>query len=172
MNESKKQLCAQLWECYESNLRRLCNIKLVGPEEDKEEIISEVFLIMCKKIELEGEIEYPQAWLYGTLDNLLKQKYTENNKVNITYLSEYEEIELPYDYDTLDEVCELEDLEDLKEVLKNELSEEEKQLLYYILSEDKSYREIAELMASNENSIKQRKYRLFRKIKKLVKRKK
>ncbi len=172
MNESQKQLCAELWERYEPQLRRMCNVRLIGPEEDKDEVLSETFFILCKKIDQDGEIEYPQAWLYGTLNNLLKQKYTENNKSKVTYVAEYREIGLPYEYDLLDEIFDQETLEELKAVLKEELTDEEKQLLYYIIYENKTYKEIALLTASNENSVKQRKYRLFGKIKKLAKKKK
>lgn len=172
MNESQKQLCAELWERYEPQLRKVCNIKLAGPEEDKDEILSEVFLILCKKIDQDGDIEYPQAWLYGTLNNLLKQKYTENKRSKVTYVAKYSDIDFPYEYDPLDEIFDRETLEELRDVLKKELTDEEKQLLYYIIYENKSYKEIALLTASNESSIKQRKYRLFNRIKKLATKKK
>lgn len=118
MNESQKQLCAELWERYEPQLRKVCNIKLAGPKEDKDEILSEVFLILCKKIDQEGEIEYPQAWLYGTLNNLLKQKYTENSKSKVTYVAKYSDIGLPYEYDPLDEIFDRETLEELRDILE------------------------------------------------------
>ncbi len=169
MNESQKQLCAELWERYEPQLRNLCNIKLQGYDEDKKEVLSETFLILCKKIDMDGELEYPQAWLYATLNNLVKQKYTEHNNSKVAYISEYSQIDLPYEYDLLDEMFDEETLKELKAILKKELTDDEKQLLYYIIYENKTYKEIAELTASNENSIKQRKYRLFNKIKKLAK---
>ncbi len=172
MNESQKQFCAELWECYEKQLRKVCNARLSGPEEDREEVLSELFLILCKKVDQDGGIEYPQAWLYGTLNNLLKQKYTQNNKSKVTYVAKYEDIGLPYEYDPLDEIFDREMLENLRDILKEELTDEEKQLLYYIIYENKTYKEIALLTASNENSVKQRKYRLFGKIKKLAKTKK
>lgn len=171
MNESQKQLCAELWELYEPQLRKVCNIKLVGEEEEKEEVLSETFLILCKKIDQDGDLEYPQAWLYATLNNLIKQKYTEKNKAKVTYVAEYAQIDLPYEYDMVDEIFDEETLEELKGILKQKLTADEKQLLYYIIHENKTYKEIAELTATNENSVKQRKYRLFNKIKKLAKKK-
>lgn len=172
MNESQRQLCAELWERYEPQLRKVCNVKLVGPDEDKEEVLSEAFLILCKKIDEDGDIEYPQAWLYATLNNLIKQKYTENTKSKVFYVAEYADIGLPYEYDPLDEVFDRETLEEIRDILKAELTDEEKQLLYYIIYENKPYKEIALFTASNENSIKQRKYRLWGKIKKLAAKKK
>jgi len=172
MNESQKQLCAELWERYEPQLRKVCNVKLLGPEEDREEILSEVFLVLCKKLDLDGELEHPQAWLYATLNNLIKQKYTEKNRLKVTYFSEHRDIGMPYEYDLSDEIFDREMLGELRDILKKELTDEEKQLLYYIIYENRTYKEIALLTASNENSVKQRKYRLINKLKKLAAKKK
>lgn len=174
MNESQKKLCTELWRQYSPGLRNLCYVRLAGHDEDAEEIISEAFLRLCKKIMQDGSIEYPQAWLYATLDNLIKQKYREFGKDqnNVYSVSDYEEVSLPYEIDLVDEIYNEDLLEQLKDKLKTELSDEEKQLLYYIIAENKPYSEIALLMATNENAVKQRKYRLYKKIKELAKPKK
>ena len=174
MNESQKKLCEALWQQYELNLRSVCNAKLVGLDEDVSEILSETFLIMCKKVSQEDTIEHPKAWLYATLNNLIKQKYRDINrrKENICLISDCEQVGLPYMPDLVDEIFNEDMLEKLKDILETRLTDEEKQLLYYIIIDNKLYAEIAQLMASSESNIKQRKYRLFNKIKQIAKDKK
>ena len=168
MNELQRQLCAELWKSYEPQLQKICNIKLSGAQEDGEEVLAETFLALCKKIGLGGELEYPQAWLYATLNNLIKQKYTERAKSSSTFADLLEHTDLPYECDMAEKVFDEDMLRKLKAILEKELTEDEKQLLVYIIYEKKAYKEIAELTESSENIVKQRKFRLFNKIKKLA----
>lgn len=169
MNDEQRRICEQLWVTYEPKLRAFCRGKLKDYETDAEEALSETFLALCRKIELEGKIDYPQAWLYKVLKNIIAQKY---RTINID--SEYR-ISLYEIYDMLIEPSPEEKLEKeefasrLSEILNNNLNETEKRTFIALFYEEKSIKEFAKTTNSNPDAVKQKRHRLKIKIFKFLK---
>lgn len=165
-------LCEELWSEYEPSLRRLCKFKLSSCPSEIDDVISDAYLALCDAVDKEKIINNPKSWLYGTVNNLIKLKYAEVARCKKTQVSlESVENELFYEID-LDEV-KLSDeiLEKLKDEVFNELNGAEQTLLTLIYLEKLKLREIAEILDTSQEAVKQKSYRLKRKIKLIVKEK-
>lgn len=78
--------------------------------------------------------------------------------------------DIPYIFDFLEEIVSDYRIEDSRlDIINNSLSEDEAQLLEYIYDDGMSYKKIAKLYDTTEDAIKQRAYRLRKKIHKFVK---
>lgn len=170
MDLKGQKLCAELWQTYESQLHRLCRYQMKKYPDDADDVVSEVYLALCKKVADSGPPEHPKAWLYGTLNNLMAAKFKQIYKAAERQVSmEDMEQELPFDDDFEEIVHDRVVLSNLKKRLEQELNDSEKQLLEYIYTKEKSLREIAELTGSTTAAVKQKHYRLVKKIKKISK---
>lgn len=166
------ELSKFLWEEYEPNLRIICNHKLSGYPNEIDDVIAETYLALCNKIDKEIEIENPKAWLYGTLNNQIKLKYAEINKKKKTYIRlENVEHELFYNVDFDEKELSEETIEKVKDDVLDELTDAEKTLLVLIYEKNIKLKEVARISNTTEAAIKQKHYRLKRKIKKIVKEK-
>ncbi len=165
-NEQLK-LCGKLWNEYEPYIRKYCSHKLNGSQQDVDDVISEAFLILCNAIDKNTKIENPKAWLYGTVNNLIKEKYTEINEQKNLQVS-LERYDLPYEVDYIDKLIKDKDIDTILDEILNALSDDEKNLISLFYEDGLSYKKIAEIYQSNEFAVKQRSYRLKKKIKKTV----
>lgn len=167
METEYKNICTELWDEYEPNLRRLCRIKLQSHPDETDDVISELFLFLCKKVSESGPPENPKAWLYGTANNLINLKYRKIYKdKEIITSSSAKEYELPYTNDFTDEITDNLLIEQLNNELEKELSEQEKALMKFIYKDGLKMKEIAEILKTSEAAVKQKHYRLCRKIRK------
>lgn len=175
ISEEKKELCERLWKEYEPRIRQLCRKKLDSYLTEADEVVSDAYLILCKAFAEEKEIKNPVAWLYGTVNNLIKEKYAEikKRKEKQTGLFNYDNqlmYDIPYEFDYLEEIVSDYRIEDIRlKIINTSLSEDEAKLLEYIYDDHMSYKKIAKLYDTTEYAIKQRAYRLRKKIYKLVK---
>lgn len=173
LTENKNmELSKVLWEEYEPNLRRICNYKLSSYPDEVDDVIGETYLALCNAIDKNVEIKNPKAWLYGTLNNLIKSKYTELDKKKKTYIRlESVEHELFYNVDF--DAKELSDdvINIIKDEIIDELSESEKSLLYLIYENKLKIKEISKILCTTESAIKQKHYRIKLKIKRIAKEK-
>lgn len=172
MNLEDQKICAELWHTYEPQLCKICKYKMNKYPDYIDDIISEVYLALCKKISEFGVPEYPKAWLYGATNNLIAAKfkfiYTQREKIiNI----DEKEYELPYEYEFESVVHNNVILNDLIEFIDKNLNEDEKSLIKYIYIDELSMKEIANKSNSTPSAVKQKHYRLVKKIKKLKKNK-
>lgn len=175
ISEENKELCEKLWNEYEPRLRQLCRKKLDSYLTEADEVVSDAYLILCKAFAEEKEIKNPAAWLYGTVNNLIKEKYAEIKKYKEkeTSLFNYDNklmYDIPYSFDFLEEIVSDYRIEDSRlDIINNSLSEDEAQLLEYIYDDGMSYKKIAKIYDTTEDGIKQRAYRLRKKVHKFVK---
>lgn len=175
ISEENKELCEKLWNEYEPRLRQLCRKKLDSYLTEADEVVSDAYLILCKAFAEEKEIKNPAAWLYGTVNNLIKEKYAEikKHREKETSLFNYDNklmYDIPYSFDFLEEIVSDFRIEDSRlDIVNNSLSEDEAQLLEYIYDDGMSYKKIAKLYDTTEDGIKQRAYRLRKKVHKFVK---
>lgn len=170
---SKRELCKGLWLRNEPKLRRLCAYKLSSHPDEVEDVLAEAALILWTAILNDKTIEYPDSWLYSVTDNLIKKKYTEINagkERNVAFdeddLKLYK-LSVGYSFDNIlltDEI-----LEKILKEIDSLLSVDERQLYEYIYEDKLKMKEIAVLLSSTESAVKQRNYRLTRKLRRLIK---
>lgn len=55
MNENQRKICTEIWQEYESQLRKICKIKLQSHPNEIDDVMSEVSLALCKQIKKYGE---------------------------------------------------------------------------------------------------------------------
>lgn len=164
--------CNELWEQCEPKIRKLCNVKMNGHPDEIDEIISDTYIALCDAVSKGKVFTNPSAWLYGTANNLIKQKYKElkiykeKNKTlsNAGY-------ELAYNIDFLDAMISDDNIEQMKAEIETELSDSEKMLLDFIYTDNLKTKEIAGILNISESAVKQKRYRLVKKIKQMAKEK-
>lgn len=170
---SKHELCKALWLENEPKLRKLCAFKLNSHPDEVEDILAEAALIFWTAIINGKTIQYPNSWLYATVNNLIKKKYTElnaekNRKVDFTERNiQLYSLSVGYDFESIRLTDEL--IEKFSMEIDSFLSPEEIQLYKYVYDDNLKMKEIADLLSSTESAVKQKNYRLHRKVKKLVK---
>ena len=174
MNTDTKDmsLSESLWKEYEPYLRSICNYKLSSYPSEVDDVISDTYLALCNYISKGIEINNPKAWLYGTLSNIIKLKYSELDRKKKAYIRlESVEHELFYNIDFDRQELSDEILNSIKDEIVNDLLDSEKTLLIFIYEKKLKFKEIAKILNTTEAAIKQKHYRLKRKIKKLAKEK-
>lgn len=166
------ELSKVLWEEYEPNLRRICNYKLSAYPNEIDDVIGETYLALCNTIDKGIEIQNPKAWLYGTLNNQIKLKYSEMDKKKKIYIRlENVEHELFYNLDFDEKELSQETIEKIKDDVFDELTDAEKTLLILIYDKKIKLKEVAKILNTTEFAIKQKHYRLKHKIKNIAKEK-
>lgn len=132
--------------------------------EDKEEIVSEVFFILWKNKNKLDINKHLSSYLAGITRNVVKE-YLRKVKVNFD-ISDYENSLYSYDKinfleDNIEEICKIEKkLENMKEIDKTIFLE-----FYY---SSKSIKDIAKEQNISEFNVKQRLYRIRNRIRKEV----
>lgn len=76
-------LFEDLWKECEPSLRGICNRKLSSYTSEIDDVTGDTYLALCNAVSKGVEIENPKAWLYGTLNNIIKLKYAELDRKNI-----------------------------------------------------------------------------------------
>jgi RNA polymerase sigma-70 factor (ECF subfamily) len=166
------ELSKVLWEKYEPSLRRLCNYKLSSYPDEIDDVIGETYLALCNSINKGTEIQNPKAWLYGILNNQIKLKYSEIDRKKKTYIRlESVEHELFYNVSFDEETLSEDIIENLKDDIFDELIDAERTLLILIYDKKIKLKDVARILNTTEAAVKQKHYRLKRKIKKLAKEK-
>lgn len=166
------ELSKVLWEECEPNLRRICSHKLSGYPNEIDDVIAETYLALCNTIDKGIEIQNPKAWLYGTLNNQIKLKYSEIDRKKKIYIRlENVEHELFYNVNFDEKELSQETIEKIKDDVFDELTDTENTLLILIYDRKIKLKEVAEILNTTEVAIKQKHYRLKRKIKNIAKEK-
>lgn len=164
--------CTELWNKVEPDLRKMCKVKLQSSPNDIDDVISEAFLALCKRISENGWPENPSAWLYGTVNNLIKLKHRKLQKEKEKVISITDkEYEIPLDYDFTEQIEDNLMIEMLECDIEKQLSEQEKMLLRFIYIDKLKMKEIAKILHTTETAVKQKHYRLCRHICETVKKK-
>ena len=169
MNVDEKRICAEIWESHEPLIRKICSIKLKSSPNEIDDVVSDVFLALCKQVSESGAPEKPREWLCGTLRNMLNKKYTAIYKIreNETSLSD-EEFRLPLNNDDINRKENEIYIEELMKLFDNKLNDSDLELLDYIFNHGLKSKKIAVLKNTTEAAIKQKRYRLYLKLRKIV----
>ena len=172
MEKLKNSICETLWLENEPALRRLCRVKMQSHPDEIDDVISEVFLVMCQNVSEDNIPERPKAWLYSVLNNIIKTKYRKIYRLQDKQVSLSEaEYELPFECsdggieEKIDELYSGE----MRSKFKSLLTEEEYQIIKSIHYDGLKMKEIAQMNNSTESAIKQKHYRICNKLRKILK---
>ena len=168
MSDSLKEICTAMWFQYEPELRKFCRAKLIGYSDDADDVLSKTFQIFWAKLLKDGVPPYPEKWLYITANNLIRQEYDNHKKIHDNETSfEHHEFYVS-SMDNVDDNMAYEQLyPELAAEIRDKLTDDEKRILKLAVIDDLSYAEIAEIMGLTEDAVKQRKFRIVRKLQKL-----
>ena len=163
-SNSQEEIFTEIWYKYRPEMRRFCYANLKGYKEEAEDIVERAFYLLWKKMAEDDLPPVPQAWLYKTIDNLIKAEYRRQKKDQkyLTFGSTTCE-NLRYVVDLDEEMAKEELNQELVNAVNNELTEDEKELIRYLFIEEKSHKEIAEILGISDNAVKQRRFRMIRK---------
>ena len=171
MDKDNMALCEKLWAQYEPRLRVICEVKLKSMPDEIDDVISEVFTALCERLEKYGLPDNMQTWLYGTLNNKINLKYREiyQKRENEQALSE-KEIEVPYEQretvidEKIDEIYN----DEIKARLLELLHKDEYELIVAVYYEHMTHREIALKTGTTAAAIKQKHYRIMKKLRNIL----
>ncbi len=163
------KICEELWKQYEPRLWAMCRIKLQSMPDEIDDVISEVFLALCKKIDESGPPENPKTWLYKTLYNRIAKKYNDAYKARerLSDLTAFEN-SLPSGTDCVEEVEDCVLFEHLDCVCKDKLKDKEKTLMKYFFEDGLTTKEIANILHISEFTVRQRCHRLCVHLRKIA----
>lgn len=131
-------------------------------DEDKEEIVSEVFFILWKNKNKLNVNKYLSSYIAGITRNVVKE-YLRKVKINFN-ISDYENS--LYNYDKIDLLNDnVEEISKIEEKLKN-MKKIDKTIFLDFYYSFKSIKDIAKEQKISEFSVKQRLYRIRNKIRK------
>ncbi len=131
-------------------------------DEDKEEIVSEVFFILWKNKNKLNVNKYLSSYIAGITRNVVKE-YLRKVKINLN-ISDYENS--LYNYDKIDLLDDnVEEISKIEEKLKN-MKKIDKTIFLDFYYSFKSIKDIAKEQKISEFSVKQRLYRISNKIRK------
>lgn len=131
-------------------------------DEDKEEIVSEVFFILWKNKNKLNINKYLSSYIAGITRNVVKE-YLRKAKINFD-ISDYENS--LYNYDKIDLLDDnVEEISKIEEKLKN-MKKIDKTIFLDFYYSFKSIKDIAKEQKISEFSVKQRLYRIRNKIRK------
>lgn len=131
-------------------------------DEDKEEVVSEVFFILWKNKNKLNINKYLSSYIAGITRNVVKE-YLRKVKINFN-ISDYENS--LYNYDKIDLLDDnVEEISKIEEKLKN-MKKIDKTIFLDFYYSFKSIKDIAKEQKISEFSVKQRLYRIRNKIRK------
>ncbi|MBP3938561.1 MAG: sigma-70 family RNA polymerase sigma factor [Clostridia bacterium] len=161
---SVEQFINDCYEKYYQSILKYCRVRLGEFSEHAEDCVQDAFVILQRKLS-EGEaIEQPRAFLYRTADNFVKrtvEHYSKERKRTVE-LTEAENAPAPpiisddFDYD------------EFARILIATLSEQEQELYILKYVQQKSLKEIAEILNIQPTAVAKRASRLRQRIKDLI----
>lgn len=170
--EYDKENCEKTFCEYEPLIRSLCSCKLDGSQKDIDAVVSQIFGDYCEALKQGIYIASVKAWLLSKTMNLIKISNSRNEKflnsseriTDIMY--EMKNIDFHYKDNVADLIISSDALKSLKKEIEKELAPNELLLLEFIYKDNLKYKDIANILNTSTSAVKQRIYRLKRKIKK------
>lgn len=163
-NMSVEQFINDCYEKYYQSLFKYCRVRLGEFSEHAEDCVQDAFVILQRKL-TEGEtIEQPRAFLYRTADNFVKRttEHYIKERTRTVDLDTAESTPAPpiisddFDYDAF------------AQILISTLTEQEQELYILKYVQQKSLKEIAELLGIQPTAVAKRVSRLRQHIKYLI----
>ena len=152
------------FEEYYKALCFSCKARMPNHATYVEDIVNEVFVILCKKWHTLEKSDI-RAWLYRVADNLLKEFFRKQAKETqkLDYIDDFADDNLIYEqnFENIDDDA----IEIYKAEILSGLSEENKKLYDMNFVKNLSHEEIDKELRISEEALKKRLYRLKQKIK-------
>lgn len=169
MDTTDNTLCEELWKQHEPRLRVMCYARLCSMPDEIDDVISEVFLALCKKVDESGPPDDPKTWLYKTLYNRISKKYNDvyRERARMIDLMSVENT-LPTQADYVEEVEDRAFFEEMDSLCKDKLRDKEKTLMKYFLEDGLSTKEVAKILQISEPAVRQRYHRLCEHLRKIA----
>ena len=169
MSQVKQKADALLTEAYEkynTQLIKFCYTKLLEDKTVADDIAQEAMLVYYKRMLKGEEFEKPLAFLYQTAHNLCKNanKKATKQAMRTVPLENATDVAAQEENSRAREL----DYDEIKEKLLEKLSEQELMLYQLKYVENRSLKEISEMMDISPNAVAKRTQRLRSVIKELV----
>lgn len=148
-------------------LERICRAKMLTGKEDIEDIISNVFCEICSYCEKYEMPENPRGWIYKVLSNMIASKFREiyRQRKNI---AQYIDEAVPATESAESEAVTKIQTEYIIREIRQRISGEDMELYWMLTKREATVYETAVHTGSTINAVKQKKYRISRKIKKIL----
>jgi RNA polymerase sigma-70 factor (ECF subfamily) len=161
-----------LYKEYFNKILAYCNVKLHFDQVNAEDCAQRVFETLYEKMKDFYSMENVKAWLYRTADNYIKKHFREWSRENETI--HYQQIIGMEDSLDFSEIPNYDDLvlqaqiEEYKLKVISGLSKSNQELYQLRFVQKKSYKDLALLYGTSENTMRQRVFSLRREIIKRV----
>lgn len=169
MNDDEKKICIELWGQYEPTIRKYCVFKLQSNKDEIEDLVADVCFMLCKKVHESGPPEKPKEWLFSVCRNLLNGKYKDyyEKRDNETVYTD-EEYELPFRGNSIEQKEDQIYFEELVKKAESILKEDDYVILDHAVRDTK-LKDIAVELNKSVDAVKQKRYRVFEKLRKIDK---
>ena len=154
MTRSQKELIGSLVKNHWDKLAQHAYRK-TGDRELSKDLVQEVMLVACAKVQVLEKHHHPVAWCYTTLNNLVMREYKKSYHAN--------EVLTPEIYPTVRPVDEL----TLDECLPADLTQAERELIILRVEEDLSTAQIAERIGLSNTACRKQISRAYEKCRRL-----
>lgn len=167
-----KEYCKKTFCEYEPLIRSLCNCKLDGSQKDIDAVVTQTFCAYCEAVEQGKCIASVKAWLLSKAINLIKinnsknKNFLNSNDHITNFMYEIKNIDFYYRDNTADMIIDDNSLLFLREKIEKELTPNELLLIEFVYKDNLKYKDIANILNTSISAVKQRIYRLKRKVKK------
>ena len=159
----------KIWREYEPYIRKFCEYKLQSYPHLIDDCVQEVFLALLKSLSEGKEISYLKAYLTKIALNKINDIYKteEKRKKTIVSLEDAKDVQ-DFNFTLVEEISEEETEQHLNEIL-NFLTDSEKKLIEDFYVKKIKQKDLASKMNISENALRQKVFRLKRKIIKEIK---
>ena len=159
-----------VYKKYYNMICKYCYFKTGQNQFYAEEITSSVFLLMLEKwdqVKLRSEDDI-RIWLYATARNKVFTFYREQKEQE--RIEEYDEKRLSHQIDgsMFDWNSEVRKYENYIQLIQAKLKPKDRELFNYVVVQKRTFKELAEIMHSNEKAVRMKWYRLQNKLRPLV----
>ena len=171
--KENQELCEKIWNECKDDLTKLCRYKLQSCPDEIDDVVAETFFYLCKAVFADEEVFNYKSWMMAVANNLIKKKYSEINRMksNRVQVADIEEETICCTNEDIfiDNLVTDGMIENLSQEVIHNLSPDEQKLYNYVYEEKLKLKEIAEKMNTTEAAIKQKHYRLNKKLKLMLK---
>lgn len=173
LHTEKQKLFEQIWNDCKDSLLKHCKLKMQCCYDEIDDVIADAFFYLWKAIYNDVEIKNYKNWLFSVTEHLIVEKYCDANSTaekNVQYIDvENEIVCFVNDEYFIDSLISDIEIEDVRSKIISELKKEEQELYTYVYERKLKTKEIAIIKNSTESAIKQKRYRLNKKLKLIAK---
>lgn len=157
----KKQLIEEIFEEHFDRIYRFFYYKILN-REDSEDLTSETFLALVKKIKTSGKIAKYENYLYGIASNVFAAYLRKRYEVKLS------SVEIEKLAEEIDDADKDKNIKKIAEKFIKKLPAKQKAVIHLRLIEKKSLKEICKILEKDMNYVKTTQQRAIYNLKKLI----